>query len=210
MPTTFALLVPVKGWATAKSRLDPPTLPTARLAAAFATDAIAAALASPAVDRVHVVTDEAAFAPPGVVLLPDEGDGDLNRALRAAAARVRREQPGVGVAAMCADLPSLRAEDLTAALRHGEDGRWFVGDADGTGTTLLVAAPGVGLDPRFGPGSAAAHESSGAIAVPGRLASLRRDVDTAADLDAALALGVGPATRAVWTTVNRTATRTPS
>ncbi len=75
-------------------------------------------------------------------------------------------------------------------------GRAFVADAEGTGTTLLVAAPGVTLDPRFGGGSAARHAASGAAALDGEWPGLRRDVDTPADLAAALALGVGPATRA--------------
>src|SRR2546422_7400003 len=51
---------------------------------------------------------------------------------------------------------------------------------------LLIAPPGADLDPRFGPGSAAAHLSSGARALAGPLTSLRLDVDTTNDLEAAL------------------------
>ena len=71
-------------------------------------------------------------------------------------------------------------------------------DVAGSGTTLLAAAPGVPPAPRYGPGSAATHRDSGAVALTGDWPSLRRDVDTPTDLAAAAALGLGPATRA-WT-----------
>ena len=138
-----------------------------------------------------MVTDDAGFDVDGAQQLPDEGDGDLNRALHAASLRVRLVDPDLAVAAMCADLPSLRTEDLTDALSAGLTSRWFVADAAGTGTTLLAAGPGVELDPHFGAGSALRHEESGAMPVRAELSSLRRDVDTEADLAAARELGVG-------------------
>jgi 2-phospho-L-lactate guanylyltransferase len=73
-----------------------------------------------------------------------------------------------------------------------------VADRGGTGTTLLTAAPGRPPRPRFGPASAAAHRSAGAVELSGHWPSLRHDVDTAADLLAAAELGLGPATSA-WT-----------
>ncbi len=192
MSHTFALLVPVKSLSLAKSRLSPRT-PVDResLMRAFALDAIAAASRSPVVSRVHVVTDDAGFGADGVDVLPDEGAGDLNRALHHAALRVRLADPTVAVAALCADLPSLRTEDLTEALDGGLGPRWFVADASGTGTTLLVAGPGVDLDPHFGTDSARRHEESGARPVRADVASLRCDVDTDEDLVAARTLGLG-------------------
>ena len=192
MSHTFALLVPVKALSLAKSRLmlsgagdrEP-------LMRAFALDAISAARQSPAVAQIHVVTDDPGFEVDGVRRLPDEGDGDLNRALHHAALRVRLVDPDVAVAAMCADLPSLRPEDLTDALSAGLTPRWFVADAQGTGTTLLAAGPGVDLEPHFGAGSARRHEESGAAPVRAEVVTLRRDVDTEDDLAAARALGVG-------------------
>jgi 2-phospho-L-lactate guanylyltransferase len=71
-----------------------------------------------------------------------------------------------------------------------------VADAAGTGTTLLTAL-GVGLDPHFGAGSARAHQQAGAVPLAGDWPGLTRDVDTAEDLRAALALGVGPRTAAL-------------
>lgn len=187
----FALLVPVKDGRGAKTRLGPVGEDRrAALMAAFARDAVTAALRSALVD-VHLVGDPAALRELAddlaVPVLPDEGDGDLNQALRRAASRVQRRDRGV--AAMLADLPCLRTVDLETAL--GRPDRAFVADAAGTGTTLLLAPPGVDLDPRFGAGSADRHAASGASPVEGKLASLRLDVDTTDDLEAALRLGVG-------------------
>ena len=192
MSHSFALLVPVKTLALAKSRLSvTDTADREPLMRAFALDAIAAAVRSPTVAQVHVITDDPGFEVEGALRLPDEGEGDLNRALHHAALRVRLVDPDLAVAAMCADLPSLRTADLTDALSASLTPRWFVADADGTGTTLLAAGPGVELQPHFGVGSARRHEESGAMPVRAELASLRRDVDTEDDLVAARALGVG-------------------
>jgi 2-phospho-L-lactate guanylyltransferase len=202
MSDTFALLVPVKAWDRAKSRMaepsaQPQALPAAltrELAGAFARDALAAAAGSARVSSLYVVTDQPGFTAPGVTVLPDEGAGDLNAALRAAALRVRAHHPGTGIAAMCADLPCLRPEDLTTALGETGSGRWFVADASGLGTTLLAAAAGSELGPAFGVGSADRHEASGARRVRATVDTLRLDVDTTADLRQAVALGVGPHT----------------
>lgn len=193
----YALLIPVKDGSSAKSRLGVGADQRAALMTAFARDAITAALACDLVD-VHVVGEPASLAeflgPLNVVVLPDEGAGDLNRALQRAAERVAA--PDRGVAVMLADLPCLRTPDLRAAL-DAADGRAFVADADGTGTTLLITPPGTALDPHFGAGSAAAHAGSGATRVGTTLASLRRDVDTTTDLAAALQFGVGAHTAQV-------------
>jgi 2-phospho-L-lactate guanylyltransferase len=197
----FTLLVPVKEGAAAKTRLDAGHgAARADLMAAFARDAITAAQGSPLVE-VYVVGDPRALVAAldglDVAVLPDEGHGDLNRALVAAAGRVSR--PDRGVAVMLADLPCLRTADLETALDEAltSGGRRFVADAAGTGTTLLVAEPGAPLDPWFGAGSAAAHAASGAAAIAGDLESLRLDVDTTADLDRAVRFGVGEHTSRV-------------
>jgi 2-phospho-L-lactate guanylyltransferase len=202
MNDSVALLVPVKAWDRAKSRLDADVPPRPVLAEAFALDAIDAALACDAVSTVYVVTDQAGFSPAGVTVLPDEGAGDLNAALRAAEARVTGSA-GL-VAAMCADLPCLVPTDLAEAvatcLAGPSVGRWCVADSPGTGTTLLLAR-GLALDPRFGRDSAARHVESGAKALEAPLSSLRLDVDTAEDLAAATRLGLGRHTRAALAAV---------
>ena len=68
-------------------------------------------------------------------------------------------------------------------------------DAVEVGTTFYGVLPGVPFRPRFGGGSRAKHLSDGAkeLALTG-IGSVRLDVDTVADLRAALDLGVGPHT----------------
>ena len=197
----FSLLVPVKNGRGAKTRLGGiDASGRAELMGAFARDAIAAACRTALVE-VHVVGDEAALHELArdldVPVLPDEGGGDLNEALRRAATRVSRADRGVAV--MLADLPCLRTEDLELALIDalGRGERCFVADAAGTGTTLLVAPAGVDLRPCFGPGSAEAHAASGAIAITADVPSLRMDVDTAEDLEQARRFGLGARTAAV-------------
>lgn len=97
---------------------------------------------------------------------------------------------------MVADLPSLRPEELAEALdearRHDAA---YVADAEGSGTTVLTARRACDLLPSFGPDSAARHGALGAVPVAAAVATLRRDVDTLADIRVALAMGVGRRTR---------------
>jgi 2-phospho-L-lactate guanylyltransferase len=131
--------------------------------------------------------------PAGIEVLPDAGGG-LNPALEAAAAELSRRFPSDGVVAMVGDLPALRAADLLAVLLQAPvTGRSFVRDIDGSGTTLLAAGPHSQLGPLFGPDSARRHLASGARELDAA-ASLRCDVDSAADLRRCLELGVGTLT----------------
>jgi 2-phospho-L-lactate guanylyltransferase len=149
-----------------------------------------------------VVTDDArageVVTALGARTVRDEPGRGLNPAL-AHGARVAGAGP---VAALSSDLPALRPEELAAALSAAADRaaagapRSFTADAAGTGTTLLAVSEG-DLEPHFGPGSAAAHEASGALRLTGRWPGLARDVDTPADLLAARVLGLGPATGAL-------------
>lgn len=198
----WSVVVPVKRLPAAKTRLrNGRWAPAdhAALALALAVDTVRAAAGCPAVARVLVVTDDAeagrAVGALGAVVVRDEPDAGLNPALAHGAAAAGRLAPADGVAVLSADLPALRPAELAAALAAaaGAD-RAFVPDAAGTGTTLLAAAPGAALDPRYGPDSRAGHRGSGAVELIGDWPSLRRDVDTPADLAAAAALGVGPAT----------------
>lgn len=191
----FAVLVPLKRPDRSKTRLAQSGVADhQRLALAFARDTIAAAASSPLVAGVWVVTDAPELVPAGARHLADQGAGDLNMALSRAAAVLRETQPALGIAALCGDLPTLTPEDLNEALTAC-DQRSFVADAAGTGTTLLAVPAGADLAPAFGPNSARAHAASGATALTGDLLTLRRDVDTAADLERAIALGVGAHTQ---------------
>ncbi|MGN6246692.1 MAG: 2-phospho-L-lactate guanylyltransferase [Motilibacteraceae bacterium] len=200
----WSVVVPVKAPARAKSRLHPLADATREaLALAFAADAVAAALRSPLVARVLVVTTDAAAARDraglGAVPVEDRPDEGIDAAVLEGA-RVARATGSLPVAAMAGDLPALRTEDLTAALLlAATHPAAVVADAAGTGTTLLTARDGW-LTPHFGVGSAAAHVEAGAVLLgPDTLPvpSLRRDVDTPADLAAAVHLGTGPRTTAL-------------
>ena len=197
----WGLVVPVKRLALAKSRLGAYGERARQdLALAFALDVVRAALACPAVVDLLVVTDDetaaAVLADLGARISPDSPAAGLNPAL-AHGATLMRLGAAEGVAALSADLPSLRPADLARALAEvPARRRAFVADAAGLGTTLLAAAPGVDLSPAYGHGSRAGHRESGATELTGS-ASLRLDVDTPDDLRAALRLGVGPATAAV-------------
>jgi 2-phospho-L-lactate guanylyltransferase len=209
---SWTLVIPVKRLAIAKSRLaDAYPQHRPEFALAFAVDTTAAALATPMVSGVVVVTGDpavsAAAAALGARVVPDEPDDGLNAAIAHGADLAASD--GHGVAALSADLPALRPAELTSVLAACGTGRSFVIDLPGTGTTFLAAGPGVRLDPRFGVGSALAHQASGALPIDHPdIVSVRRDVDTAADLAHAVQLGVGPRTAEVMSLVLGAATGT--
>jgi 2-phospho-L-lactate guanylyltransferase len=201
-PVRWAVVVPVKELAVAKTRLALPPGRRADLALAMACDVVAAAVACDAVDGVLVVTNDlraaAALAPLGARVVADAADAGLNPALADGARYARTLWPRAGVAALASDLPCAVPGELADALGAAAAFPMAVlADARGSGTTLLTARPGADLLPRYGAASRAAHAGAGATLLPlRRWPSLERDVDTPDDLAAALLLGVGPTTRA--------------
>src|SRR5437773_12217017 len=108
-PLTWSLVVPVKVLARAKTRLAAlagPDRPA--LALAMAADTVAAALESPQVGRVVVVTDDPrtaeVLAGLGAVIVPDEPGRALNQALRHVAALATPRWPRSGLGGLRADL----------------------------------------------------------------------------------------------------------
>jgi len=191
----WSVVIPVKRLPEAKSRLAPlPAEQRGALALAFAADVLTAALAVPQVHAVYVVTDDPRVSRQlsimGGLLVPDPGTG-LNGAYAAGLARALADAPEHRVLAMNADLPALRTAELGAFLDAVGPGRTVVPDVQGTGSTMLAADPRGGLGPLFGTDSRRRHEDSGAVSRTDVGPSLRQDVDTAADLSAALRLGVG-------------------
>jgi 2-phospho-L-lactate/phosphoenolpyruvate guanylyltransferase len=204
----WSVVVPAKRLELAKTRLTPLTagsgggLPASHpeLVLALLADTVAAARNSPLVALVLVVTDDPRAAAVGRELgaatVGDEPDGGLNAALAHGADRARALTGGP-VAALSSDLPALRPGELTAALQAAAAvPRAFVADAAGSGTTLLAVTHGA-LAPRFGPASAVAHATGGAVPLDGDWPGLRQDVDTPADLQAAARIGLGARTAAV-------------
>jgi 2-phospho-L-lactate guanylyltransferase len=212
---TVDLVVPVKPLAAAKSRLrgaadgglgNPEA--HARLTLALAHDTVAAVRAAARVRHLLVVSSDPVVAAElgavGVEVVPDGTAPGLNAAYEHGAALLRRRDRCAAVGALQADLPALRPAELDDAVAAGlalfdaaRTRRAFVADAEGTGSTFLLAAPGVPLAPHFGLASARHHEESGAWALVGDWPGLRRDVDTSGDLREAADLGLGEHTRCV-------------
>jgi 2-phospho-L-lactate guanylyltransferase len=201
----WAVIIPVKPTAVGKSRLELPTVDRVTLARAIALDTIAAAAACPAVDQVYVVTDDGALValafdiPRLRFVAEDDGAGrprgiDTAVAIGADAAGVRMPR-----AALLGDLPALRPEDLDAVLNAaGALDQTVVPDAEGTGTTLVTARSGIPLLTSFGAQSFARHVELGCVPLEiADASSLRHDVDTAAQLEVAAGLGLGPRTAAL-------------
>ncbi|MBV9313245.1 MAG: 2-phospho-L-lactate guanylyltransferase [Pseudonocardia sp.] len=209
------LLVPIKTLSRAKSRLrgaadDGRGEPRAhaRLALALARDTVAAASAAHRVRRVVVISSDPEVASTlgadGTAVLVEGSERGLNPALEYGARVLRADAPPRPLGALQADLPALRTEELDAALAEAlalfatdRARRAFCADAEGEGTTLLLCAARAPLQPLFGGRSAARHLASGAVAMDGPWAGLRRDVDTTENLHEAALLGLGPATAAV-------------
>ena len=197
----WSVIVPVKRPEVAKTRLADVAGPRrAALARAFAADTIAAAIDCPEVAEVIVVTDDMQAAREaadrGAVVVADAPEAGLNAALRHGAATAAQRRPGAPIAALSADLPALRANELATVLRAAAAYPVsFVGDVAGIGTTLYAATDATTFAPRFGGRSRAAHRATGAVEIDrADIGSVRRDVDTAIDLWDAVRLGVGTRT----------------
>jgi len=205
-PDAVHAVIAVKNLERAKSRLagELPPADRSRLVLAMLSDTVSAALAA-GIGSVTVVTPDsrvaAAVRALGCVAHPDPVAGTdlLNSALADAAAAVRARHGAVDLLALQADLPALRPGELADALATAPaTGRALVADHTGQGTAALLVRDGTApLAPLFGPDSARRHADSGAKDLVGAWPGLRLDVDTAADLHAAVRLGVGPATAAL-------------
>ncbi|XVX19241.1 2-phospho-L-lactate guanylyltransferase [Actinomycetota bacterium] len=191
------LVVPVKGGPLAKSRLSVPApLERPAVAEAIARDCLDACLRGMPRGRVLVVTGDPRVrewaSAAGARVVADPGGG-LNAAVTAGISDLAGSP---AVAVLLGDLPCLTPAEVGAALMAcAAYPLALVPDAQGTGTTLLTSRSGR-LEPRFGPGSAAAHEALGHLRLELDLPLLRTDVDDAASLARALGLGVGPRTAA--------------
>jgi 2-phospho-L-lactate/phosphoenolpyruvate guanylyltransferase len=201
----WAVVIPVKPTAVGKSRLAIGGVDRVTLARAIALDTIAAAAACPAVAQVYVVTDDGAlvalaFDIPGLRFVPEDDGTSTARGIDAAiAVGAARAGDGMPRAALLGDLPALRAHDLQVALSWASAvDQGVVADAEGTGTTLVTASRGIPLRTAFGTDSFAKHVALGCVplAIPDA-STVRRDVDTAEQLESAAALGVGPRTARV-------------
>jgi 2-phospho-L-lactate/phosphoenolpyruvate guanylyltransferase len=200
-----AALVPVKRLGAAKSRLIGSLArgDVDALALAMLGDVLEALGATPEVERIVVVTPDAAVAEAAMaagaepLLRPDPG---LDAALDAGLAKLAAEGAST-LLVVLGDVAGARTEEISAlyaALEAlGGRGAVLAPSRDG-GTSALLRAPPDAIAHRFGPESARAHqEEARRSGVPFRalpLASLSVDVDRPEDL-AALRTGDAPAPR---------------
>ena len=203
--SSTAAVIAIKPMEHAKSRLAVPDPLRRRLAWTMALDTLSALCR--ALPHVLVVSDQPALdarlrrAGLAVEVISESGHFGINSALNRGALCLHA-QGFTSILACVGDLPALRSESVARIVDASRDHpRSFVADASGVGTTMLVAHD-VELTPQFQGRSAAAHHASGAVslaaeAIGSPVADARCDVDTEADLAAAIELGVGPATSAL-------------
>ena len=203
--SSTAAVIAIKPMEHAKSRLAVPDPLRRRLAWTMALDTLSALCR--ALPHVLVVSDQPALearlrrAGLAVEVISESGHFGINSALNRGALCLHA-QGFTSILACVGDLPALRSESVARIVDASRDHpRSFVADASGVGTTMLVAHDAE-LAPQFQGRSAAAHHASGAVslvaeAIGSPVADARCDVDTEADLTAAIELGVGPATSAL-------------
>jgi len=202
MMTPFTVVMPMKAWDRAKSRLHVEPDTRRALAEAFARDTLAAVLACPEVGEVLVVTrgdlvvSYVRGAGAHVIQEPTDRPLDaLGSAIRHGIAWAADHRPYSPLAVVPSDLPALTADALgrllLAAAAHPFA---FVADANGDGTTILTSRTPDLMHAGYGPGSAERHRGFGAheLLAPD---AVRQDVDTIEDLVAADRLSLGPHTR---------------
>jgi 2-phospho-L-lactate/phosphoenolpyruvate guanylyltransferase len=196
----WSVVVPVKRLELAKTRLSVDPQLRRELALAMATDTVAACLRTPGVVDVLVVTDDelagSAMRALGADVVADEPDAGLNPALVHGVRVLAHRHPHARTVMLSSDLPALSPEALARLLaRAGSADAGCVADSAGSGTTVLTIRTPATLAPSFGVGSWQRHLDAGAADLTTYAdARLRRDVDTTADLAAAIALGCGAAT----------------
>ncbi len=183
----WTVIVPVKPFDRAKTRLALEPDRRERVARAFADHVLGELRRVPMVETVvvvgiaHPVADIELADPGTMAAAVDHG--------RAWAISHRADQP---IAVIPADLPALTASTLGAALAIASDHRRaFVPDRDGEGSTMLTASSPTELVAAYGPGSADAHRALGVVEITGDWPGLRDDVDTIADLEAIAHQGWG-------------------
>lgn len=203
------VVVPLKGWHAAKSRIALSDAVRVHLVQAMVADTLAALDACDAVSRITVLTADRALvgspvlSPADDVLVQPDAAPTLNAALRWFATTAMSVTPQNGsrtrLAVVVADLPAARAASLTSVLAaaHAAAGKGhpsaMVADRAGSGTTVLTDTTADALAPHFGTGSALAHQREGAVLLPGT-PDLACDVDTLDDLACAETIGLGPHT----------------
>jgi 2-phospho-L-lactate guanylyltransferase len=185
-------IIPVKRFGAAKQRLSEALHrdQRERLAEAMLADVLAAASACAALEPIIVVTGEPAAAQAardsGADLVSDPLDSGHSEAALLGVAHAL-SAGAERCALLPGDCPLLDSAEIDAAVaRMSADSVAVIPDRHGTGTNGLLLWPPDAIEPAFGVGSRARHESlaraAGCRVTVERLASLALDVDGPQDL----------------------------
>jgi len=198
-------IVPVKDLSRAKSRLHDDRAVRRDLAQAFATDIINLLVTHPLIARTVVVTgdrDVAEIARRCGAEVVDESSepspDPLNRAIGQGLEFASSHWPADPAIVVFSDLVLLDTAGLTQVLDAAEPYEVaFVRDADGSGTTFVVAKRPGGITTRYGSESAERHRAAGFNELTGLPMNVRRDVDDLKVLDEIELVDQAPHTAAV-------------
>ena len=159
-------LLPIKSFARAKQRLSEALSPHERagLAQAMARDVLAALAGCPGLERVVVISGDAAArdiaAETDVEFLPEPASlpGGLNASIKHAVEHLRTEG-ATGIMIVHGDLPMIQAEDLRRVVESHPEGRavTMVPDRALHGTNVLAWSPIAEFRAQYGRASFQRH-----------------------------------------------------
>lgn len=204
MPAAWAL-VPIKRFATAKSRLEGLLNrdECARLAEEMARDVLMALHAAPDITGIAILGDEPRLGPLATAVNATLHAEHPGEDYRTALGRVARELADHGARHLLvvpADLPTLSAGDLQALLADHKSGVTICPAAEDGGTNALLLSPPTAIPFLYGPDSAARHRAAAeAAGLPVRVMKIpgfARDVDSPEDLRWLAGQKIACATRA--------------
>lgn len=187
------ILVPVKRFEAAKTRLSPALAPKDRsaLASAMLEDTLQVLKGLSGIDGIALVTREPLaikLAKSLDILAIEDTASDLNGALELGRSTLLDAAPDASVLVLPADLPGLRAEDVeTLIAAHAVNQAPVIVPAhDGDGTNALLTASGNHIAYEFGPASYKRHlarlSAQDDRALTLGLPSFARDIDLPEDL----------------------------
>jgi len=208
-------LVPVKTFATAKSRLEGllTRAECARLAEEMARDVLMALHSAPDISGIAILGDEPRLATLAAAVGATVHGEQNGEDYRAALGRVATDLKGQGARHLLvvpADLPTLSSGDVQELLTtHTAGVALCPAPADG-GTNALLLSPPTAIPFLYGPDSAARHlaaaEAAGVAARTVDIPGFARDVDSPEDLRWLVTQKIACATRA-WLVASGVAER---
>lgn len=208
-----AAVVPFKRLTRAKRRLRSRYAPeeVEAIGRAMLMDVLGALSESKEVERVRVLTDDAAVADlalqAGASVRLRDPDPGLNPAIEAAGRELAADGFDAVLTAL-GDLPLLKPVDVDLVVAAGRDHEVVLVPSRDGGTALLYRRPPDRIPSRFGPDSAARHREAARecgveAASVGLTDAARLDLDTPEDVEQLLATDVSCRTRDVLLELRR-------